>query len=106
MIERDAFYVGQTRPAKMEIAEGRIPFAISVQAFALCLGLSVVPALFLMRFEIALLYVPLHFGAWWVERDDPRAFRMLQQRLRLWVTCRVRGNWRVMGLAARVGRWS
>ncbi len=104
MIERDPFYLGQTRPAKMDIAEGRIPFAISVQAFALCLGLTLPSAVLTRHFEIALLYLPLHFGAWWVEKDDPRAFRMLRQLARLWPACLLRGSWRVVGLAARLRR--
>lgn len=104
MIERDPFYLGQTRPAKLEIADGRIPYAISVQAFALCFLLTVPAAAVTQQFEIGLLYFPLHAGAWWVEHDDPRAFRMLLQRVRLRVTCRVRGNWRLLGLAARIGR--
>lgn len=104
MIERDPFYLGQTRPAKLDIAEGRIPFAISVQAFSLCFLATLLPALLTYHYEIALLYFPLHAAAWWVEHDDPRAFRMLHQRARLWPACLLRGSWRVVGLAARLGR--
>lgn len=104
MLDRETFFAAQTRSAKMEFAEGRIPYSISVQAFGLLLLVTVFPALLSGVYELALLYVPGHGWCYWIERNEPRAFRLLWQRVRMWPWWCMAGNARLLGLGSRAGR--